>query len=96
MGKGRRARLLGSKEGCLLMASAWEREALRGVLSKARPRHVHEAMKPCSDDEGCMRGQLMGFMRCLCRWAKREQASCAACVAGPNGNKLACRLVLGC
>ena len=57
------------------------REALRGVLSEARPGHVHEEMKPCSDDEGCIRSQLMGFM--------------AACVVGPNENKLACRLVLG-
>ena len=56
MGKGRRARLLGSREGCPLMAFAWGREALRGVLSEARPGHVHEEMKPCSDDEGCMRG----------------------------------------
>ena len=56
MGKGRRARLLGSREGCPLMASKWGREALRGVLSEARPEHMHEEMKPYSDDEGCMRG----------------------------------------
>ena len=87
MGKGRRARLLGSREGCPLMAFTWGREALCGVLSEARPGHVHEEMKPCNDDEGCMRGQLMGFMRCLCRWAKQEQACMEACfgsLVGPG------------
>ena len=79
MGKGSRARLLGNREGCSLMDFAWGREALRGVLSEAKPGHVHEEMKPCSDDEGCMRGLLMGFMRCLCCWAKWEQACMQAC-----------------